>query len=524
MEKFPRNAGAKTVRFMSIERPFSNFDFIEQHFRGLNTLHRLMSQVRGNKGQTMVFEELEPSIASDEENEDLKLCSDFVSSVLFRLSFFRARVHDGRKLATLGNGTFLGFAVVKVDTFAVGARARIFESVLLPARHDNNFVRGQQAWNVVVSGKQFQVSGYLYAQQNGLTNCCAHVAARTTAARFHSAGDMTYREMNTLLGIDQKSRKGGDGLSNEELVKLLEAVGAKVVVGNFTDANNPSVAPFQKFIYGSVESGYPAIIFFATSSGSAYHTIPVFGHTFNQDTWVPSADASYFSVGAGTRYIPSEAWLSTFVGHDDNYGSNLCVPRHYLQTKQTTTAPATPDTAVTASDSVAFIIATIPKTVEINPLQAEVIAADFLFSLIPQMPTALPWARRLVEHCLTNQLVLRPILVEKARYITHLAEAADWSKHRLERMWIDALTQFLPAEQFWLVELSVPELFSTNLRKVGEIVLRAQTKVNSGTRDFSSFVLARLPGHFALYAGDTAGQPKFEFLECQMKSHIDLFR
>jgi hypothetical protein len=521
MEKFPRNAAAKTVQFIPIARPFSNFDFIENRFAGLNTLHRLMSQVRGNSGQTLVLEELEDSTATREENEDLKLCSDFVSSTVFRLSFFRAPFKTDARFRKLPNDSFLGYAVVKVDTFASGSRARIFEAVIVPARHDNNFVRGQQTWKVKVAGKQFQIEGYLYAQQNGITNCCAHVAVRTTAARFHPAGDMTYREMNALLKIDQKSRKGGDGLSNDEIVQLLEASGAKVIVGNFTDPNNPSVAPFQKFIYGSVESGYPAIIFFATSSGSAYHTIPVFGHTFNQDTWVPSADASYFKVGAATRYIPSEAWLSTFIAHDDNYGSNLCVPRHYLQTKQTA---AQPGSTVAASDSVAYIIATVPKEVQIHPVQAEVIAADFLFSLIPQISTALPWARRLVEHCRADQLVLRPILVEKSKYVTHLAAASDWSKEKLENAWIDALTKYLPEEKLWLVELSVPELFSTNLRKVGEILLRAETAVDPTKRDFSSFILARLPGCFALYDQEEPGQPIFEFIDCKLKSHVDLFR
>ena len=46
-----------------------------------------------------------------------------------------------------------------------------------------------------------------------------------------------------------------------------------------------------------------------------------------------------------------------------------------------------------------------------------------------------------------------------------------------------------------MIELSLPELFSANLRKVGEVLVRAEL-LPATDRDLTSFVLARLPGYF----------------------------
>lgn len=108
-----------------------------------------------------------------------------------------------------------------------GDMRRVYESVTRPSRLPNNFVRGGQDWPCQVDGKMFKVNGYLYAQQNGLTNVCAHVALRSAAARFHAAGDMSYREMNRLLGVDHVKVKTS-GLTYQQMQAVLEAAGRSV--------------------------------------------------------------------------------------------------------------------------------------------------------------------------------------------------------------------------------------------------------------------------------------------------------
>ena len=60
---------------------------------------------------------------------------------------------------------------------------------------------------------------------------------------------------------------------------------------------------------------------------------------------------------------------------------------------------------------------------------------------------------------------------------------------------IRALRANLTKERLWMIELSLPELFSANLRKVGEVLVRAEL-LPATDRDLTSFVLARLPGYF----------------------------
>jgi len=211
----------------------------------------------------MVVESLSVNGAEDlrEENEDIrKLCPSFSSqdSQAYRLSFFSGELKTKEQLANIPDEQFLGYAIVKVDDVASNQNiTRVYESVLRSSSRQNNFIRGAQRWQCSAAGKTLHVSGYLYAQQNGLTNCCAHVALRTVAARFHRDGDMPYREMNKLVGIDHVRRKAGNGLTCLEMAGILEQAGARCFGANYgtlppAGAVSP---PFQKYLYGSVESG-----------------------------------------------------------------------------------------------------------------------------------------------------------------------------------------------------------------------------------------------------------------------------
>jgi hypothetical protein len=174
------------------------------------------------------------------------------------------------------------------------------------------------------------------------------------------------------------------------------------------------------------------------------------------------------------------------------------------------------------SECVAYIIATLPKQVEMNPLTAEVIGADFLFSILPNLQQmGARWEARLAAYAKAHRLVLRPILIDASDYPSHLASLSDWEGHKIETRLIEGLKN-LGKEKLWMVELSVPELFSANRRKVGEVLLRAERKVST-VRDFGSFLLARLPGCFALYTGGGAARPEYRLISSALGSHVKLF-
>jgi hypothetical protein len=164
----------------------------------------------------------------------------------------------------------------------------------------------------------------------------------------------------------------------------------------------------------------------------------------------------------------------------------------------------------------------MPKEVKLNPLRAEVIGADFLFTVLPQLPAdGNSWARRLLRYAKRNQLVLRPCLLDPDDYTRHLAQIMDWHYKTIRAEWITALKANLTKEKLWMIELSVPELFSANLRKVGEVLVRAEL-APTDDRDFGSFVLARLPGYFALFEGGNATNPKFQFIPSGAEAHVEM--
>jgi hypothetical protein len=509
--------------YIDITRPFSNFDFIERNFSGLDTLRRLMSQVRQHDGKTMVIEKINESEDISQENEDIRnIYPDFKESRIFRLSFFTKKFSTRRGLNHSTSEDFIGYIIVKEDNISGEVKnLRIYESVIKPSRIVNNYIRGDKEWFCSIAGNDLIVKGYLYAQQNNITNCCAHVALRTASSCFHKDGDMTYREMNKIIGIDHINRKIGDGsgLTSKEMVTILEASGAKSISVDYTKLEEKQL-PFQKYLYGSVESGFPAIALFQMANNPAIgHAVPIFGHTFNEDTWVYRAESSYFKVGKETTYIPSESWVSMYIGHDDNWGSNFCIPRDYLHTRKL--CEMTNDKNIDCplnKGCLSYIIGTLPKEVQMNAIEAEVIGADYLFTILPQIPNVrMSWIQRLIQYALMNQLILRPVLLKGEDYTNHLKKIRDWENNKL-----DISEVFAPNNWFWMVELSVPELFSANRRKVAEVILKASIEPKT-FRDFKNFVFARLPGYFALNIKGGAANPRYSFIPSTLRSHVELY-
>jgi len=520
-----RTVGGNKPEFIPIARPFSNFDFAEERFQGISTLRRILSQVRQHDGKTAVVEEIEESEDLQQENEDIKTRYPNISSTkTFRITFFTRRFSTINEISKANQEDFIGYAIIKEDNIhEIGPVVRVYESVIKPSRCINNFIKGQPEWTCLSVGNVFRINGYLYAQQNNITNVCAHVAIRTVASRFHQSGDMTYREMNQLIGIDHVKRKVGrvdeGGLDTVEMNAILEAAGARTIVVDYlVPSQSGVIAPFQKVLYGSIESGFPAIVVFQTADNPGLcHAIPVFGHTFNEDTWVYRAESSYFRVGEQTSYIQSESWVSMYIVHDDNWGSNFCIPRRYLHTRSFCDK-VKEQVCQMDKGCVLYVIGTYPKEILINALQAEAMGADYLFSILPQLPdTSEVWRKRLCEYAQKRQLILRPILLKVQDYSEHMANISDWQRRKLSYDFLAKRDRWL-----WMIELSVPELFPANRRKVGEVILEAE--VNSQSyRDFKNFLFARLPGYFAMYRKGGPAKPVYDFIPCNLINHVELY-
>jgi hypothetical protein len=237
-----------------------------------------------------------------------------------------------------------------------------------------------------------------------------------------------------------------------------------------------------------------------------YHSIPFFGHTFNQDTWVANASSAYFKVGQMTKYLPSETWLSSFIGHDDNFGSDFCVPRLYIDPRR-----------------VEYALAILPAGVKYDGVRAEAIASDYLYSLMQDeklSKSSSTWVKRFYESSEKQEVILRAISISNDEYTNHLIKMEDWHKRHFPPS-IRFLAEWLK-KQLWMVEISLPELFPINKRKLGEIILDATVKPKS-TRDYKTFLFARFPSHVFFPMSKGRGKSKFMAFQSPIESHTELY-
>jgi len=549
-KKNAREIKGKDIRIINIESPFSFFDFKDKEIIGeCWPIRRIFSQVRQLNGKTMVIENIKESIDLEEENEDIaKVYKNFSrdNSKSMRLSFFSKTFSKEKDLKIIDRRNFLGYVILKTDEIPdtdIGVKTRVYESVLKTSRRENNYIRRKPNWTCTVGNESFKIKGYLFAQQNGITNRCAHVAVRSIVSSFLNNDELSYRKINELLGIELKENIKARGLKLEEIQRILKHVGARYTQKKYISIEDYFMEPdidLPKYIYGSIESGFPALVGFETSEGNG-HVIPIFGHTFNEDTWVPKAELMYFGFGPETIYYQSESWLSMYISHDDNAGSNFCIPRRYLQPKKLCMRKLQCDDdsfiqmvqfcPKEEKQNVIAVIGTYPDKVEVPPISAEAIGADYLFAIIFELTQGEidnvdnVWTKRLVEYFISKQVVLRSILINSDSYARHLKSMEDWQHNKIKPELLKALIKIfrkLKDKYLWMVELSVPELFQANRRKLGEVIFNAESK-NSLERDFSSYYLARIPDQFVIYGGGNIDKPNFYFIPSGIKGHVSLF-
>lgn len=319
-----RQATGTTVHRLDtgIEKNFSNFLFVDQRYGSNPVLRRIFSLARKHEYHSLLTEEISEAncalLASENQAMAIRR-PDFQRSEVHRISFFRCPADQVPALTD-----FIGYAVFKSDFFAgqPQPRVHVFESVMPPVRQvdQNNFIHCQRDYEINTSLGKFSVTGVLYAQQNDLTFVCAHVGLRSVLACVLPDGDITYERMNALAGIDHRSRQVGSGAGGlepaqmEDILNGLSLSFDKVVHEPNQQLHLPT--EYQRDLYGCIESGFPALVGFelddpaASANGGPRHAIPVFGHTFNEDTWMPQAQRAYF--GGTQSYFPSEKLVKHF--------------------------------------------------------------------------------------------------------------------------------------------------------------------------------------------------------------------
>lgn len=490
----------------STDRPFSNFIYIDENFAGLQPLRRIFSQARSFNFKSFSVEEISPTGYLQEENEDIaSLYSDYIPGEIYRIAFWTEGYSDADDLSKAGNAEFLGYAIVKRDIVqSVPPTIRpsewhVFESVFRIPETEHICVKTKTTYEIRCGENLFNIEGVLFCQQNVLNKACAQVAVRTLLSSVLTEGDISYREIH-----EYASKKGvfnpRDGLNSEQIRTILKELGLKYRDLDYSatirqksqqlgflyydemDNKLRAKFPYSKFVYAGIESGWVSLLGFSlagpTASGRK-HIIPFFGHTFNKDTWVANAELGYFHVGEMTKYLPSESWLDCFMGHDDNFGSNFFLPRQYLD-----------------SSIVDYVISILPQQVEFDGVAAEAMAADIVYTILPHIPINKNyWLSQLVRHVRSQSIVFRAIFLSLDEYIAHLSEITDWEGNSEDVDNCEKMKTILP-QSLWIVEISLPELFPVNYRKLGELVLDATCDPGQ------SFLFARIPEKYLIEDDD----------------------
>lgn len=139
-----------------------------------------------------------------------------------------------------------------------------------------------------------------------------------------------------------------------------------------------------------------------------------------------------------------------------------------------------------------------------------------------QDPVAGRWLAELKNAVVSKRRapVFRTVLLSRQQYVKHSEALHDWSNGRLTQRQQTLLRDGLPP-RFWMVEVSLPNLFTANKRKLGELLFDVRTPRR---RDplLGCWVGGRLPGVFYVPAAarDTVPVPEPSAIE----GHVELYR
>jgi len=255
-----------------------------------------------------------------------------------------------------------------------------------------------------------------------------------------------------------------------------------------------------------VESGFITLLGFSTP-GVAGHVVTVFGHTRNSDEWHPQALPAYAGP-SGNEFYSSSGWIDHFIIHDDNFGPYYSLSARALEV----------DPRIQAQ----IIVPLCPIKIVNSSVWAESTASLFLNNLLADIQSAAqPYATGDWWSYITasdRKYILRSILISREDYLRHIGSICG---HDLSRMKQTELMLFrgLP-ELFWMVEFTLPALYTGNRSKLGEVLLSSVAR-RDPTNLGGLFLGIRMPKVFASL--DAMGTAIIAH-QVSLDSHASLFR
>src|SRR6266508_5283157 len=498
------------------EPPFSFFfDLVATHWKAAEayplTLHRICTLARKQGARFVAIESALPRAHIREEIDALDgSLGGGGAAEAVTISFFASET-EPTDTAMVPADEVLGQIVVvnyRAPTSSKFAHTYIYEAILTPpalrngAGHSrpllNNFICAEGEFLCVVKGCELTLRGIYYCQQNGLTHVCAHACLRM-ALNSIGAFDppVSSKAINEKLGITPPST----GLSLGQIAKVID--GSQGAKASIVECDNLTLSKFLTILAAIVESGHVALLVFTTGDPQTEHVVTVFGHTRNSDEWHPEAVPTYSGGPPSTPYYPSSFWIDHFLMHDDNFGPYYAFSSRALDVDQKVRAR--------------YIVALHPVCPAVRPDYAEGVAGITLLNLLPSLAPLR--AGKWFDFITQNQIkfVLRTILIEKSKYLDHLQssrahDGTAMASHEIEML------KGLP-DWFWMVEFSLPALYTGNRSKLGEILIDGFAQPD--TADLGkSLRFVRLPS--LLILKNTSGQMAYS--ASSMHAHSPIYQ
>lgn len=468
------------------------------------TLHRICTLAR-KLGASFVA--IECALLRSEVGEDIDALDAHYGgggrANAIQLSFFSGNkspdgIDEVDPNALLATATVINYAPPNSTEYT---HSYVFETILVPPHQVddtgakrqllNNYICRDTNFKRTIRNREFEISGFYYCQQNALVHVCAHACLRMALNSIDGASaELSSVEINQQLGLTPPLA----GLSLQNIQDVITSrTGSPAIVA---DCSIIPPADYLSILTSYIESGF-IVLFVFTTSNTIEHVVTVFGHTRNSDEWHPQAIPGY-SGPASAQFYRSSAWVDHFVIHDDNLGPYYTLSSRAFEVDKTITAH--------------WLIGIHPEhQPEILPHFAENVAAIVLKSSVPNFAAFGQgnWFDHIVNR--PSIYVLRPILVSRDTYKAHLLASIGHDQTKAMPGQIDS-ADHLP-DWFWMVEFSLPSLFTGNRSKLGEVLIRSEVKGAQTTLDLVEAI--RLPSLLAIKnaSGD------FEIHQIGLMSH-----
>lgn len=531
--------------------------------------HRICTLMRLMGVETAVIEQLRPSAKEyarfQLEADAIKVRIGNRKITANKFTFLRRSVTNKLELKSAhadakrgADDIFLGYIIIVNVAIGNGTWGYIFESVI---REIGSWDEGQKQWKQLqnhylsiqrlfecqVGTLDYDMRGSYFRQQNSITNVCAHACASMMLSNLSGQNEIVSAEqLNHFLNIDQRSKKfrlipkvlaglelaGRRDLKGVKTPKLKQFFASHGYEAYDIKFGTPiEQRGFRSFLYGFVESQFPAFLSFKTlpnptnfQTGADLppsHVVAVVGHTLSPHSWLPLSRP--YAESWAFEHLLSLAWVDHLIIHDDNFGAQLTIPAHAFKPQQN------PDQSENFSPDDALGILPTAFNVRMLSDEATSVAASAIRNLVRTSKGEALMGNRYTERFLEfdekfpellvvrKDLIYRPLLVPWKDYFDRYWREYEMSSQMaqyLERIENSGL------ERLWLVEITEPDLYVGNQSKLIDVLINPAITTQSAEYN-NGLLMIRRPQGFLVPRPYSTGWD--ELPGYQVPSYLPLF-